>query len=142
MFLKVGDGNETEGGFLSPRSRVEMNLPGRGRALSSWTLGELPEGLEETIEAIKEADLKHAGQPDPHTKGITDHSSSVVLRPSVSRRARLARSAIPRRLSTMEGAEFYKSDNECIPLGDGYSLRVNVGRAPEHRIYLTAKRRL
>ncbi|KAF4676817.1 hypothetical protein FOL47_004751 [Perkinsus chesapeaki] len=142
MFLKVGDDNETEGGFLSPRSRIEMDFPGRGRAVSSWTLGALPEGLEDTIEAIKEADLKHAGGPRAHSKGRTDHSPSIVLRPSVSRRARLARSTVPRRLSTMEGAELYKSDNEYIPLGDGYSLKVNVGRAPEHRVYLTAKRQL
>ncbi|KAF4719142.1 hypothetical protein FOZ62_032158 [Perkinsus olseni] len=144
MTLRIGDDAEHDGGFLSPCSSSEADVP-RSRAISSWTVEGLPDNFQATLDAVRNPRFYSIGRgysrvdDQDEVENWASESSSAPVHPSISRCEKVSKTTqSPLTLSTIEEGRVYK--DEHIPLGDGYSLKVHVGSAPEHKIHFTVHR--
>ncbi|KAF4757750.1 hypothetical protein FOZ63_015230 [Perkinsus olseni] len=144
MTLRIGDDADHDGGFLSPCSSSEADVP-RSRAISSWTVEGLPDNFQATLDAVRNPRFYSIGRgysrvdDQDEVENWASEASSAPVHPSISRCEKVSKTTqSPLTLSTIEEGRVYK--DEHIPLGDGYSLKVHVGSAPEHKIHFTVHR--
>ncbi|KAF4676819.1 hypothetical protein FOL47_004753 [Perkinsus chesapeaki] len=145
--VEVGDDLDPDGGFLSPCSGSGDYAMPRSRAVSSWTVEGLPDSFQATLDAIRNPRYYSMGRGYSEVADPQDidkwaqEESSALIQPSVSRCERRAGVNHIAVLDTIAEGEVYQGNAEqLIPLGDGYSLEVSVGMAPNHKIDFTVHR--